>query len=254
MDEFMDIDVRVLFQGILKRAWIIIVCTILAAAVALMYTMNFVTPTYKASASMYINNNSHKGTTSDKVSSGDLAVALQLSVTYVNIIQSDAVLDKVVETTGFELTSNQIKSMMSAEVVGETEMFRISIVGPNAQMAADIVNAIADIAPDEISRIIEGSSAKVIDYAKVPNSQYGPNYTTNTVIGGFIGAVLSVAVIVITTLADTCIHTEADLTRIYQAPVLGAIPDFVASAKYSEKYGGYGGYGGYGEYKERRKA
>ena len=251
MDEIMGIDIKTMMQGILKRIWIVILCAILTAAVALMYTVNFVTPTYRASASMYINNNTSD---SDKVYSGDLAVALQLAITYVNIIQSEAVLEEVVETTGLELTAKQIKSMMTAEVVDESEMFRISIVSPNPQMAADIANAIVDVAPAEISRIIEGSSAKVIDYAKVPTTRYSPNYTNNTIIGGLVGGFLAVAVIVITMIADTCIHTEDDLMRIYQAPVLGAIPDFAASVKYSEKYGGYGRYGGYGENKERRKA
>lgn len=245
MDEVLDIDVKALMQNILKRIWIVILCAILTAAVSLMYTVNFVTPTYKASVSMYINNNSGA---SDRVSSSDLAVALQLALTYVNIVKSDTVLEEVVETTGLNLTVEEIKSMMSAEVVDETEMFRVSIVSPDPQMSADIANAIASVAPAEISKIIEGSNAKVIDYAKVPTSRFAPSYTTNTVVGGLVGGFVAIAVIVISVLADSCVRGEDDLMRIYKVPVLGAIPDFAASAKYTERYGGYG------EYSERRKA
>lgn len=245
MEEVMEIDIRTLMKNLLKRAWIIVICAVLTAAVSLMYTVNFVTPTYRASVSMYINNNSD---ISSQVSSSDLAVALQLANTYVNIIKSNTVLEKVVETTGLNLTAEEIKQMMSAEVVDETEMFRVSIISPNAQMSADIANAIASVAPAEISMIIAGSNAKVIDYAKVPTSRYAPNYTVNTVVGGLVGAVVAIAVIAISVLADGSVCSEDDLMRIYQAPVLGAIPDFAASMKYTENYGRHG------EYSERREA
>lgn len=232
MEETMVLDVMQLLKGIWKRAWLVIMCTVLAAAISLVYTINFITPTYKASVSMYVNNNSN---ISSSLTSSDLAVALQLANTYVNIIQSDSVLEKVVEETGLNLTTEQIRNMLSAEVVGETEMFQVSIVSPNPRMSKDIVNAIASIAPTEISRIIEGSSAKVIDYAKEPTERYSPNYTTNTILGGLIGAVVVMVVIAAFILADGCVRNEDDLMKIGQFPVLGAIPDFTESTKRIEK-------------------
>lgn len=242
MDEMIEIDVKELLRGLWKRAWIIVLCAVLTAAISLVYTVNFITPTYKASVTMYVNNNSE---VSSGMTSSDLAVALQLVNTYVNIIQSDKVLEKVVEETGLNLTAAQIRSMLSAEVVDETEMFRVSIISPNAKMSTDIVNAIASIAPDEISLIVEGSNAKVIDYAKEPTSRHAPSYTGNTVLGGIIGAVLVIAVIVIAMLADNRVKNESDLGKIYNIPVLGVIPDFAETVKQKEKAA---------ERKERRRA
>lgn len=232
MNETMELDVMELIRGVWKRAWIVILCAVLAASISLVYTLNFITPTYRASVTMYVNNNSEVTT---GMTSSDLAVALQLVNTYVNIIQSDKVLEKVVDETGLNISAGQIRQMLSAEVVDETEMFRVSIISPNAQMSTDIVNAIASIAPAEISQIVEGSNAKVVDYAKVPASQHAPNYVTNTILGGLIGAVLVVAVIVIIMMADNRVRNENDLIRIYNVPVLGAIPDFAESAKQVEK-------------------
>lgn len=232
MEETMELDVMQLLKGIWKRAWLVIMCAVLAAAISLVYTINFITPTYKASVSMYVNNNSN---ISSSLTSSDLAVALQLANTYVNIIQSDSVLEKVVEETGLNLTSEQIRNMLSAEVVDETEMFQVSIVSPNPRMSKDIVNAIASIAPSEISRIIAGSSAKVIDYAKEPTERYSPNYATNTILGGLIGAVVVMVVIAVFILLDGRVRNEDDLMKIGQFPVLGAIPDFTEFTKQVKK-------------------
>ncbi len=233
MDETYEINLQELAMALLKKAWLIVLCAVLAAALTLVYTVEFVTPTYKASVTMYVNNNPD---TSNKVSSGDLAVALQLVNTYVNIIQSDTVLEQVIAQTGLNVSAGAIRGMLSAEVMNETEMFQVSIVSPSAQMSADLANAIATVAPAEISKIIEGSSAKVVDNAKVPTSQYSPNVTRNTTLGGLIGAVLVIAVIVIITLLDKRIHSEADLEKVAKLPVLGVIPDFSETLKADSAY------------------
>lgn len=234
MKDGMEIDVSELFKVLLKRAWIIVLCVLLAASVSLVYTANFVTPMYRAQVTMYVNNNS--GNT-DTVSSSNLAVAMQLVKTYVNIIQSDTVLEKVIDETGLMLTAGQIRAMLTAESVNDTEMFAVYITSPDPQMSADIANAIAVVAPGEISKIIEGSSAKVIDFAKVPKSRVSPSFTVNTLLGGVIGGVLAVAFFVIQHLADTRIKTEEDLEKICQIPVLGSIPDFAHPSKDAKKKG-----------------
>ena len=228
----LEIDVGELFKVVWKRAWIIVLCALLVGGMTLVYTANFVTPMYRAEVTMYVNNNS--GNT-DTVSSSNLAIALQLVKTYVNIIKSDRVLEKVIEETGLMLTPKQIRGMLSAESVNETEMFAVRITSSSPQMSADIANAIADVAPGVISVIIEGSSAKVVDYAKVPTSRVSPSYTTNTIVGTLIGGILSALFFILQHLLDTRIKTEEDLERICQIPVLGSIPDFAHPVKDSKK-------------------
>lgn len=228
----LEIDVGELFKVVWKRAWIIVLCALLVGGMTLVYTANFVTPMYRAEVTMYVNNNSSN---TDTVSSSNLAVALQLVKTYVNIIKSDRVLEKVIEETGLMLTPKQIRGMLTAESVNDTEMFAVRITSPSPQMSADIANAIADVAPGVISVIIEGSSAKVVDYAKVPTSRVSPSYTTNTIVGTLLGGILAALFFILQHLLDTRIKTEEDLERICQIPVLGSIPDFAHPTKESKK-------------------
>lgn len=233
MAETVEFDLREMFKVLLKRAWIVVLCAVIVGAAVLAYTVNFVTPQYTANVTIYVNNNSGRDNT--YISSADLAVALRLVSTYVNIIQSNTVLDKVIEETGLMLTTNQVRSMISAEVVGETEMFSVTVTTPNPQMSADLANAIAAVAPGEIAEIIEGSSAKIIDYARVPTGRSSPNYATNTVLGAFVGAVLAIVVILVQNMMDLRVRNEEELVKICSVPVLGVIPDMANETKNTGK-------------------
>lgn len=233
MRETVVLDLRELLSTLLKRIWIIALCALVVGAGMLVYTINFVTPQYQASVTMYVNNNSTQEGT--YIASGDLAAALRLVATYVNIIESDTVLEKVVEESGLNLSVSRVRKMISAEAMGETEMFKVTVTTPEPQMSADIANAIAAVAPGEISKIIESSSAKVVDYAKVPSGRSSPSYTLNTVLGTFVGAVLAVVAIALQNILDFRVKSEEDLERICSIPVLGVIPDLNGESKKSGK-------------------
>ncbi len=232
--EAIELDIKEIFGVLLKRVWIISLCAVLTGAAVFVYIAKFVTPLYRAEVTMYVNNNS--GNT-EFVSSSNLAVALQLVNTYVNIIQSNKVLEKVVDTADLTLTPAQIRGMISANAVNETEMFAVRVTSPDPELSAKIANAIADVAPQEITQIIEGSSAKVIDYANVPQRPVSPGYTMKTLLGFVVGALLSTAFFVIHYLLDTHVKTEEELEKICNIPVLGVIPDFAQPVKEVRKKG-----------------
>lgn len=234
MNDSIELDLKELFKVILKRLWIVVLCAVVLGTAVYVYTVNFVTPQYQASVTIYVNNNSGR-TDGTYISSSDLAVALRLVETYVNIIQSDTVLDKVIAETGLKLSADQVRGMISAEVIGETEMFKVTVRTPNAQLSADLANAIATVAPGEIVAIIEGSSAKVIDFAKVPKTYSSPNYKLNTIVGGAVGAVLAILVFLLQMLMDVRIKSEEDLKKLCAIPVLGVIPQLNTAPKAGSK-------------------
>lgn len=232
MEEVKEVNLKALVEDLAKRAWIIILSAVICAAGFLVYNINFVEDTYKAEITMYVVNNVGNG---EGMASSDLAVALQLTKSYVKLIESERVLDKVVKEAKLtSLTAADIRRMMRVEVLDETEVFTVSIISRDPKMSADIANAIASYAPAEIYNITKGSRVEVVDYAKEPNSRYAPNYTTVTFFGAVIGAVGAVVVLVIYMLSDTRIKSKEDLVKVHQLPVLGMIPDFTEIAKQTE--------------------
>jgi capsular polysaccharide biosynthesis protein len=236
MEQVVELDLEQIFQACLKRIWLILLSAVVAGVLVYICTVFFVTPQYVASASFYVNNSRQTG--SEKITSSDLATSQQLVMTYVNIIKSNTVLEKVIEEGQLEMTPDTIRGMMTAESVDETELFKVLITHPDPFLAAHVANTIAEVAPAEISNIMVGSTTKVLDWAKTPTKPSSPNNTTNAIIGALAGIVLSVALIVVQTLLDVRIKGEEDLAALSEVPVLGVIPDF-----YDENRTNYATYG-----------
>lgn len=232
MNKTSELDLRVLLFALMRKLWLLVLCAVIVGAAAFGYTRYFVTPLYQASATIYVNNNrlNIEGSTATLTSS-DLSVAQRLVSTYVINLKSDRVLNKVVQELDVELTAAQIRSMISAESIDNTEVFKVQITNADPVLAAEIANAIAKVAPDEIAEIVVGSSTKIIDYATVPTSPSSPNVMRNTVLGAAIGVLLAAVIVILQVLMDVRVRDEQDIVRISNAPILGRIPDFALDDK-----------------------
>lgn len=221
----MDINLQELLQVYIRKWRVIIICLLLGAAAAFGITHQFVTPMYQASISIYVNNNKSIHN-KEYLTSADLSAAQQLANTYMTIAKSNRVLDKIAAKLNGEYSSDQLFQMIRTEQMDDTEAFRIYVLHEDPREAARIANTVAEVAPGVISELVEGTSARVIDTAKVPKSQYSPNYSQKTLQGGVLGALAAVGVLTLHFLCDTRIHNEDELTNLYSLSVLGRIPDF----------------------------
>ena len=239
----LEIDLQKLLLTYLRKWWAIVLCAVVAFLGALLITTQFITPMYRASITVYVNSVSSDQEI-NSISSGSLSTAQKLVDTYVNMIESDTVLEKVADTSGKNISANQIRKIMSAEQVDSTEIFKVYITHADPEFAADVANSIAEVAPDAIEEFVVGSSAKIIDYAKVPVNPSSPNTSRNCILGALVGCVFAVLIITIQFLLDVRIKTEEDLAMLFDIPVLGQIPSFeeVSAQKkrgygYASKYG-----------------
>lgn len=232
MNKTRELDLRLLLLALMRKLWLIVLCAVIIGAAAFGYTKYFVTPMYRASVTIYVNNNrlNVEGSTATLTTS-DLSVAQRLVSTYVITLKSDRVLNKVAQELDVKLSASQIRGMISAEAVDNTEVFNVTITNADPALAAQIANAVAKVAPDEISEIVVGSSTKIIDYATVPKAPSSPNVMRNTALGAVIGIVLAAVIAILQELLDVRVREEQDVTRLSDAPILGRIPDFALDDK-----------------------
>ena len=234
MDGTREIDLRRLGVALLKKAWLIVLCAVIAATAVFVYINNFIAPQYRANISIYVNN-TNRGQNGG-ISSSDLATSQRLVATYIDVLKSDLVLDQVAQQLKLNIPAATLRQMLKAESPEGTEVLTVYVSNPDRFLAAKIANAIADVAPDAIAQIVVGSSAKIIDRAKVPTIPYSPNNTNNAILGALIGTAVAVACICLGVMLDVRIKDEEDLARICSAPVLGNIPDFNIQNKSGYNY------------------
>ena len=234
----LEIDLQKLLLDYLNKWWLIALATVAAMLAAAFVTANFITPMYRARVTVYVNNTA-SGQQIEYISNTNLATSQRLVNTYINIIESDTVLEKVAEASGMNVTADQIRRVMSAEQVDDTELFDVVITHKDPELAAQLANAVAEVAPGEIETFVEGSSTKIIDYAKVPKAPSSPSLKKNCVLGAMIGAVMALAYLTLKFLLDVRIKGEEDLNALFDVPVLAQIPAFVDREKRRDGYGSH---------------
>ena len=219
------------------RVWLIIICTVVGAAIAFASTIQFAVPKYKANVSIYVINN---GTASG------LAAAQSLVATYIEILKSRPALEKIIEEADLDMSTGKLRGMISATSKDGTEIFDVSVISTNREETVVIANAIASVLPDVLSAVVDKSSVKVIEPADGSDVQISPNLSQNTILGGVVGFLLCAVLIVLKFLFNPYVKTEEDISKVYNLPLLAVIPVVSTRGKKGKRYRSYRTYGNYG--------
>lgn len=234
----MEIDLGRIIRAMIGKSWLIAIISVLCAVLVFFCTTFCITPQYESSALFYVNNSSLSvGNTSLSISSGDLTTSRNLVESYIVILNSRETLNAVIDYSGANRTYSDMKKMVSAAAVNETEIFEVVVKSPHPEEAEQVANAIAYILPKRIDTIIEGTSAKIVDAAVMPVKPSSPNLTMNTLVGFLLGFVLTVGIIALKEIFDVTIRREEDITQISKLPILASVPDMMGPSKSGYYYG-----------------
>lgn len=223
--EAREIDLGRIFKGIWKKAWMVALVSVLCAVLALTGTLYFIAPQYQSSAMFYVNNNSKPSGLSPTLTYADITAAKSLVDTYLVILNTRESIEQVIDYTGLDLSYGQVKKMISAEGLNETEVFRVMVTSTDPELSAVVATAITKVLPGRIAEVVEGTSAQVVDTPIVPTSKSGPSYSTNTLIGLLVGLVLSAGAIALVEILDNTIKSSEDVENCCKYPILANVPE-----------------------------
>ena len=216
-----------------EKRWVLIAMTIAGALITFVLTKEFVTPLYKSTILLYVNNsNISVKNMAATISNGDIVASRSLVNTYGAVLRSRETINDVIELSGFHGNYETVNDMIIAYPVDNTEILKVVVENPDPDDAERIANAIAEILPVRISEIVDSTSAKVIEYAIAANSPSSPRKATNTMVGGVIGFVTGAMFLLLQAMRDTKIKAEEDLTSLFSYPVLAIIPKLADTETY----------------------
>lgn len=245
-----ELDLFQVVNILWQKALIIILAATIFGAASFAGTFFFISPKYKATTSMYVNNSSFSfGATSFSITSSELSASNTLVSTYIYILESRTTLEEVISEAGLSYTYEDLEKMIDARAVSDTAAFDVTVESENPVEAELVANTIAKILPDRIAEIVDGSSVRIVDYAIIPAHRSSPSYIKNTLIGAMIGGILCSAVVlamfVTSEKRNDDIRSVDDLKDMYpDIPVLALIPDMRISGKKGYYYSSYYGEGG----------
>ena len=249
--DIISIDLIELLKAIMRKAWIIVLCSVVCACSGFCIARFFKTPMYTSSIMLYVNNGSiNVGNTSFSISSSEISAAQSLVKTYAIILNNRTTLEKVIKKSGTDLTYKELSGMIESKSVNDTEVLKISVTSEDPKLSANLVNSISEVLPQRISEVIHGSSMEVFDSGIIDYHKVSPSFTEYTITGFLIGFLLAIIGICVSFFLDSTIHDEEYLVKNYDYPLLVSIPDLMGNSAKKYRYYYYSSY--YGKRKKSK--
>ena len=215
----MEIDLVELFHTLVKKAWVILICLLVGVIIAGGYTKLFITPQYQASSTIYVLGNAGQ---SSNVSVS-LSLSKQLTVDFTILSKSRPVMEKVIDKLGLDYSVEQLANMMTVENPTDSSILKVTVTNPDAQLAADISNAMSDAIAERISEVMLTDKPSTVEEAVKPSYPVSPNVKRNILLGGILGAGLAAGVFVVLFLMDDTIKTEEDVKKYLHMNTIATI-------------------------------
>jgi capsular polysaccharide biosynthesis protein len=248
-----ELDALQIVEMLLKRWWIIALAAILCAVLAFGYTSFFVSPTYRADATLLINSGSSLTTTYQEILAGQYQ-----SKDYPYILKAKLTLEEVAaKLNAREYPENggepyrvynaeNLSAMISTEAVDESRIFKVIVTSTNPDEARIVANTIVEVFPARVESLIRGGTVGIVDLATTPKHPSSPGYSRNVILGFAIGLILGMAYAIVMGLVNDTIQSEDWLLYSFkeEIPLLSTIPDANAKGtrgyyKYKSRYGYY---------------
>ncbi len=216
-----EIDLREIFGLLMAKMWIIIIATIITAAIAGVGSKLLLTPIYTSTTKLYIVNKSQSLTS---LSLSDLQLGTQLTKDYMVLVKSRPVTEKIISNLNLDMTHEGMLGIMTISNPQDTRILEISIEYPDAYMAKIIVDEIAKVSASRIAEIMDMKEPNIVEEGHVAENQTSPNILKNTAIGGILGLIISVFIICLLFIMDDSIKSSEDIERYLGINTIALIP------------------------------
>lgn len=208
-----------------KRKWLITAIVLIACLATGFKSFFYTTPVYSASAKLIVNQAfEYQG-----MSMLDLST-MQTNITVINsykeIIQSAAILDKVVEKyPDLKMSADELRGGLGVGSSAESQVMDLSFTGTSYPQAAKAVNAIAQTFKETNPSIMKVDNVNILNKANPDAAAMSIN--TSPIVLIFISFVvsfmLSVGLVFLIHYLDDTIKTEKDVEAQLELPMLTQI-------------------------------
>lgn len=233
-----DLSLIDIIKILKKKIVFILLITILCTGIMAVKVMVLTKPMYEANATVII----VKGDTSivqnsknePQYTQNDILLYEKIIDTYVQIAQSNLVIDKTAEELK-NYSSSLIKGMVTAGPISSskssltggtdnTQIIQLNAVSSNKDDVAKIANAYCQNFIEQSMRILPVGKIQVLDQAKTPSSPLPTNKSKNIVSGFLFGLLLSVGIVLFRSYVDSLkIRNEKQVKDILSIPILVTI-------------------------------
>lgn len=220
-NDVLTIDLWTLMNKLWKKAWIILVVTIIAGLLAFVRSGFIVERIYESSTKVYILN---KPTSTGIPTYNDWMMSIFITGDYVDLIKSDYVMEKTIEELNLDMTPKTLKNKVNVYSGEESRILEIIVQTNDPQLSSDIANKVREISSERIVEIMNIDAVNVVDEAKPSTVPVSPDVDGDVIKGAAIGFIVSIVVLVVLFVLDDSLYTVEDIKTYLDLSVLGTLP------------------------------
>jgi succinoglycan biosynthesis transport protein ExoP len=211
-------------QTIVKWHKLILGITILCILLGAIYSYFIMDKVYVASTTLIVGK--QKGDPgAGEIKYDDILLSERLVKTYTVILNSDRVINKVINDLNLSMTTEDLRSQISVESEQDTEVLRITVKADRPEEAQKIANSLASFFQEDVKELLLMDNVHIIDLASRPQSPVEPRPKLYLFIAAIMGAALGLAFVFVWEYMDDSIKDSDDVQSSLHMAVLGTIPE-----------------------------
>ena len=229
MEENYVISLPDIFSVVRRNLVLGIILCIIGGGIGFVISKYAVAPKYASRLTLYVNNITDGE--DKKLELNNINASQKLVSTYIEIIKSDVLLEKVYQTIDGEMTVEEIRNSIKANALNDTEIIEINVITKDPKISWLIAGKLSTAGPAEILRVVKAGDVQVIDKPKVNDRAVSPNKKIYVLIGIILGGIMWLAIMIIREKTNNRVRTPEELEKMYNIPLLAVIPDIMVAGK-----------------------
>ncbi len=215
------LGLKEIYQILRKKLWLIVAVTALFALIGALATHYFMTPVYKASTRILVNQSGGKAL----YDSNELQTNVQLVNTYSELINDPSILKQVIKEEQLALSPDALQGMLTVDTNENSQIFTITVSSGNPAESVKIVNGIARVFRQDVQKTMNVNNVHLLAPATLETSRYpvSPDIRKNVIIAVALGLLLSIGFAFLLEYLDNTVKSEEDIQERAHLPVLGVI-------------------------------
>ncbi|GBF76002.1 hypothetical protein PA598K_04441 [Paenibacillus sp. 598K] len=221
----MTLEIKEYARVIFKRLWIVVACAIVATVTTAYYTYSTFQPVYEASTKLIINNTIGQSG-SEQIDYGTLTFTRMFLDTYREIINTPAIMGKVVERhPELQLTTNQLIQSVQVLTTNTSQVMTLRVYNTSYERAATVVNTVSRVFQEQVPVIMKVDNITILNEAPLDGNPPPVNdKRTQTVAMSFaISLLFGIALCFLLEYLDDTLKTEEDISQVFGAPTLASV-------------------------------
>ena len=216
----LEVNVLLLLKTVLTKWWILLISTVLCAALGWGISVITTDPTYTTNLSFTTYNKA----AADVVSSSDINSSIMMTNTFKYILEGRPMRETVAKSCSFPVTADQLSKYVSVNTQTDTNIIIVKVTTDSPDKSYEIASGIAKHYQDIVDYAYPNATLQIYEKPFKPTT-HDPQLSLMrfAAIGGAIGFALAFILIFVVNASRDTVQTSDDIQIKLDSKLLGSI-------------------------------